>query len=180
MKVKSIVLGLMLSVFLVSCKNDPKVEEGKTNDEVVNNSFKVTLNLTIKKNDTIHLYYTEDNTINFTEESSIWTSVLGNDQPQDVVFELPQDVFPTQFRIDLGVNKENEKIGLKGVKFNYLDKSFGINEASIYNYFRVNTDNSVLDPATKELSRKDPTIAAGPCLYPLEIPLKTEIDKLAK
>ena len=178
MKVKSIFLVALVSVFMFSCKNEPKSDEPKP--EVKDNTFKVTLNLLIKKNDTIHLYYTEDNTISFKEESSIWTSVPGKDVAQDVTFALPKDVFPTQFRLDLGVNRENEKIVLKGINFNYLDKAFAINESSIYNYFRVNTDNTNFEATTKELSRKDPKIAAGPCLYPLEIPLKTEIDKLAK
>lgn len=180
MKVKSIFLGLLVTVFMFSCKNEPKTEEPKAEVEVKSNAFKVTLNLLIKKNDTIHLYYTEDNTINFNEENSIWTPVSGNEAAQDVTFELPKDVFPTQFRFDLGINRENEKIVVKGVKFNYLDKLFAINESSVYNYFRVNIDNTNFDPATKELSRKDPKIAAGPCLYPLEVQLKTEIDKLAK
>ena len=180
MKVKSLFLGLLVTLFMFSCKNEPKTDEPKTDVEVKSNAFKVTLNLLIKKNDTIHLYYTEDNTISFNEESSIWTSVPGKEQVQDVTFELPKDVFPTEFRVDLGVNKENEKIIFKGFRFDYLDKSFIANENTLYNYFRVNTDNTNFDATTKELSRKDPKIAAGPCLYPLEIPLKTEIDKLAK
>lgn len=176
---KHFLVILIITISIIGCKDDKKATEDKK-EEVVNNQFKVTLNLLIKKNDTIHVYYTEDNTSNFNEESSIWTPVSGKDVAQDVVVELPKDVFPTQFRIDLGVNRENEKVGLKGIKFNYLKKEFDINEKSIYTYFRVNTDNSILDPVTNELSRKDPKVAAGACLYPLEIPLKTEIDKLAK
>ena len=180
MKLKSIILVLSIAVFMFSCKNEPKTNEPKTELDIKSNTFKVTLSLLIKKNDTIHLYYTEDNTINFNEASSIWTPVSGNETVQDVTFELPKDVFPTQFRFDLGINKENEKIIVKGVKLNYLDKLSQITESSVYNYFRVNTDNTNINLTTKELSRKDPKIAAGPCLYPLEIQLKTEIDKLAK
>ncbi len=173
---------VLLLLVITSCKNNTETneKEPKTDKEVKNNKFKVTLNLLIKKNDTLHLYFTEDKTINFKEESSIWTSVLGNDVAQEVTFELPKDVFPTELRLDLGVNKENEKIQLKGIKLDYMNKSFTINESSIYQYFRVNTDNSLFDAKTNELSRKNPEIAAGPCLYPLEIQLKTEIDKLVK
>ena len=173
MKVKSIVLALFVAVIMFSCKN-----EGNQEKEI-NNKFKVTLNLLIKKNDTVHLYYTEDNSINFKEESSIWLSLPGKNEAQDLTFELPEDVFPTQFRFDLGVNIENEKIKLNGIKFNYREKSFAVNDSAIYRYFRVNTDNTNIDAKTLELSRKNPAIAAGPCLYPLEIQLKTEIDKLA-
>lgn len=176
MKVKSTLLGLLVAVIMFSCKNEDKQDEAK---QEINNKFKVTLNLLIKKNDTLHLYYTEDNSINFKEESSIWLSLPGKNESQDITFELPEDVFPTQFRFDLGVNQENEKIKLNGVKLNYHEKSFAANDSLIYRYFRVNTDNSNLDTKTLELSRKDPSIAAGPCLYPLETQLKTEIDKLA-
>lgn len=173
MKLKRILLGLLLAVALFSCK---KEDEAK---QEIDNKFKLTLNLLIQKNDTLHLYYTEDNSINFKEESSIWLSLPGKNEAQDLTFELPEDVFPTQFRLDLGVNQENEKIKLNGIKFNYKEKSFAVNDSAIYRYFRVNTDNSNIDTKTLELSRKDPKIAAGPCLYPLEIQLKTEIDKLA-
>lgn len=173
MKLKRIFLVALVAVVMFSCKNEPKTE-------VRDNKFKVTLNLLIQKNDTLHLYYTEDNSINFREESSIWTSIPGKNEAQDLTFELPEDVFPTQFRIDLGVNTENEKVKLNGVKFNYHEKSFAVNDSAIYKYFRVNTDNSILDSKTHELSRKDPKIASGASLFPLEIPLKTEIDKLAK
>ena len=177
MKVKSTLLGLLVAVIIFSCKNEVKQDEAK---QEINNKFKVTLNLLIKKNDTLHLYYTEDNSINFKEESSIWLSLPGKNESQDITFELPEDVFPTQFRFDLGVNPENEKIKLNGIKFNYREKSFAVNDSAIYRYFRVNTDNSIMDINTLELSRKDTKIASGACLYPLEIPLKTEIDKLAK
>ena len=175
MKVKSTLLGLLVAVIMFSCKNEVKQDEAK---QEINNKFKVTLNLLIKKNDTLHLYYTEDNSINFKEESSIWLSLPGKNESQDITFELPEDVFPTQFRFDLGVNQENEKIKLNSVKFDYLDKSNLISESLLYNCFRINADNTTIDSVTKELSRKDPKTIAGPSLYPHEAILKKELDQL--
>lgn len=179
MKLKSLILGLFIATAFVACKNEPKTDEANA-EEAVDTSFKVTLNLNMKKNDTLHLYYTEDNTINFKEESSLWVSAAGSEQAQDMVFKLPDGVFPTQFRLDLGVNRENEKIKLNSIKFDYLKKSFLMNETTIFNYFRIDENVSIMDPQTKELGRKDPKVASGASLYPQEIPLKTEIDKLAK
>ena len=113
MKLKRILLGLLLAVALFSCK---KEDEAK---QEIDNKFKVTLNLLIQKNDTLHLYYTEDNSINFKEESSIWLSLPGKNEAQDLTFELPEDVFPTQFRLDLGVNQENEKMTVKSVELGF-------------------------------------------------------------
>ena len=177
MKKKILFLALLISGALFSCKNESKQDE---NVEVKKNVFKVTLDLSIQRNDTIHLYFTEDNTINFNEENSMWVSVLGKNEPQQMTFELPEDVFPTQFRIDFGVNRENEKIKLNNVKFDYLDKSIIINENDLYKCFRINSDNTVMNDVTKELSRKDPKSIVGPSLYPLEIPLYNEINKVAQ
>jgi hypothetical protein len=176
MKTKIILTALLLSILLFSCKN-----ESKTNEvgQIKKNVFKFNLDLLIKKNDTIHLYYTEDNTINFTEENSMWVSILGKNDAQQMTFELPEDFFPTQFRIDFGVNGENEKIKLNSVKFDYLDKSNLISESLIYNCFRINADNTTIDSVTKELSRKDPKAIVGPSLYPQEAILKTELDKFS-
>lgn len=171
---------LLFILTLSSCKKESKVDSTVDTKVLDKKIFKVTLDVTLKRNDTLHLYYTEDNTLNFNEENSIWTSVAGKEAVQEVNFELPEDVFPTLFRIDLGVNKENEKIIFNGFKFDYLGNIFKADETTVYNYFRVNTDNTNFDSITKELSRKNPSIDAGPCLYPLEASLKTEIDKLYK
>ncbi|WP_412464798.1 hypothetical protein [Flavobacterium mekongense] len=180
MKSKLITVLLGMSLLLISCKNDEKKQE-QTVEDPNKELFKVTLDLVIKHNDTLHLYYTEDNSINFTEEASIWQAVPGNPNAQQMTFILPKDVFPTQFRIDFGVNnKENEEIVLNGIKFNYLDKSFAAMGDNIFMYFRPDENATNLDRANRILKRKNPSEKKGASLYPHETVLGPEILKLAK
>lgn len=172
-KISTVVL--LFTIILFSCKDESKTPEVK-----IPNNFIFTVNLLMKKNDTLHLYYTEDNTINFKEENSMWVSSLGSEEVQKVRFELPKGVFPTQFRIDLGVNTENEKIIFKGFNMEYKGKSKEYIEPTVYNYFRIDDNTTIIDSITKELSRKDPKIKAGASLYPHETILKPEIDNLVK
>jgi hypothetical protein len=179
MKTKIILACLFLT--LISCK---KEENNKTEsqEEIVDNTkdlFKVSMDLLIKKNDTLHLYYTEDGSVNFNEESSIWQSISGKDANQEITFNLPQDVYPTQFRIDFGVNKVNEEIVLRRIKFDYLEKSFIASDSMIFMYFRPDESNSIVDKTKKTLRRKDKnqyTIS----LYPHQDVLGKEIMNLAK
>lgn len=48
--------------------------------------------MVVKKDDNMHLYYTQDGSINFDEKQSVWMPV-GNESAQEVTFKLPKDVF---------------------------------------------------------------------------------------
>ncbi|MEY2693400.1 MAG: hypothetical protein RIT03_1791 [Bacteroidota bacterium] len=181
MKTRVILASLFVSMALFSCKKEVKEEAAEA--VVVDDTkdlFKVSLDLLLKKNDTLHLYYTEDGSINFTEESSVWLPVSGKETNQEVTFMLPKDVYPTELRMDFGVNGQQDDVLLNKVKLDYMDKSFVISDSLIYNYFRIDENVTVMDPKTKGLRRKDPKQRNGASLYPHEVALKAEIDKLAK
>ncbi len=178
MKRNSIIISFFLALALISCKKEvsdtPKVEA------VNDNLFKVTLDLNIKENDTLHLYYTEDGSINFNEENSIWQSILGKTESQPLTFSFPENTIPTELRLDFGVNVANEEILINGVKLEYNNKTFEAKGADVFKFFRLDENVTLQDVKTKGLKRKDPKRRNGASLYPLEIPLKTEIDKLVK
>lgn len=179
MKIKLFATGCIVSLMtFVSCKDDKKTDNQVIEEPV--NTFEVTLDVNLKKNDTLHLYYTEDNSINFTEENSLWVSAEGKEQNQNVVFKLPVDVFPSQFRLDMGVNPENERIVLNGITFSYAGQTSTIRDSLIYNYFRPDESVTVLDKKTNTLSRKDPKATRGPSLYPHEANVAMEMDKFKK
>lgn len=69
--IKKITMLFCIVVFL-SCKNDKKTTEIKEIDVPVKvNTFEVVFDLVATQNDNFHLYYTEDGSINFTEEQSL-------------------------------------------------------------------------------------------------------------
>ena len=129
----------------------------------------------------MHLYYTEDGSINFDEKKSIWAEVKGNDNVQTVQFKLPKEVLPTHLRVDLGYGK-NEKqsdLDLKSFKMEYLDKKFEAKDTMIFNYFYENKDNTIRVSKTAVLQRKDKSQESGPMLYP-HTTLTDELNKLVK
>ena len=181
MKAKKIVLFFLPLIALVSCKNDVKTNEDVKTPEVKNKQFIVTLDLIIKKNDNIHLYYTEDKSINFKEEQSLWAEIKGNNEVQQVVFKLPEDVLPTDFRLDLGYgeNVEQTEVVFKKFTINYYDKNFVATGADIFNYFYPNKDNTIVDKPTGVLKRLKVDQKTAPSLYP-QTTLEEELIKLTR
>ncbi len=173
---------LSIVFFALACKNEKKADGNiEKTEATIENDFSVSFNLIALKDDNFHLYYTEDGSINFNEEKSMWYPFKGSATDQEVKFKLPKDVIPTNLRFDLGygVNKEQLKIVLKKFKMNYYGKIFEVNDSLIYNYFYPNKENTVLDKSSSTLSRVKSDSGSAPSLYP-QITLSNEINKLVK
>ena len=180
MKTRIILSVLLVTILFTGCKNE---EKGKPNEEpneeaVLSKNVIVTLDLTIKKDDDLQVYYTDKTSTDFNEKESIWQHVKGSEVPQKVVFNLPEDAFPTMVRIDFGVNKDQEDIILSGVGFEYLGKNFIVNSGLLPNYFRPQTETNIdfntgiIKAIVKDGKRVEPA------LFPHEVPLSKELVKL--
>lgn len=177
MKSKILATFIVIASIFVSCKDEsPKQED--TADKVVNN-FKVTVNVTIKKDDNLSLYYTEDGSTDFTTIQPMWVNVKGSETPQDVVFTLPADASPTQIRMDFGINKDQETIIINKFSMNYSDKAFQASGEEFYIYFDADKSKTIFDKDKKTI---DAVIKDGvrqiPSFYPNTKPLGDEIAKL--
>ena len=181
MKTKFITLLVVFTTLLIGCKNEKSVDNlNVVTPELIDNTFKVTLNVIVKKNDDFSLFYTEDGSIDF-KGNPIWQNVKGSDNAQDVVFNLPENVIPTQLRLDFGMKKDQEDIILKSVKFEYLGKKFEVSGPNIAIYFTPDVTKCNFDATTGTITAviKD-GVRQFPSLYPNELPVKTEIEKLVK
>ncbi|HEX9981552.1 MAG TPA: hypothetical protein VGB50_13405 [Flavobacterium sp.] len=180
MKAK-LTLFLLAILTLGSCKKEEKPVETEAKKEEVPAIFKVTVDANVKKDDAFHLYYSEDGTDNFSEESSVWVEFKeSTDGSQSVVFNLPEAATPTNLRLDFGVNKEQEDILLKGIKMEYMGKTFQVSPANMLQYFRINELNTVYDAQTGIISPvKTQKAYTGPSFYALPA-LQDEINKLVK
>lgn len=177
---------IFLTLSLISCKKEvdnqsnlDSVEDiSKKTDE---NLVKVTFNLLIKKDDNLHLYYTDDESINFDEQKSLWMPIKGNEQSQEVTFIFPEDVLPTHLRVDFGYGKNEEQsvIELNKFKVNYYNKSFEANGVEIFNYFYPNELNTTIIKNTSSLQRLNKSQETAPSLYP-HIALTEQLEKLIK
>ena len=163
---KYILALLMISMSVTGCKDDKK--EAEKTVEKVDNSFKVSFNLILKKDDNIHLYFTEDGTLNFNEKNSLWMPLKGSDAPQEISFSLPVDVSPTHLRVDFGagVNEQQSDVEIKSFKMKYFDKEVVANGVSFFDYFYPNESNTTVVKGTSILKRLDKKQSGGPMVYP--------------
>lgn len=136
MKKSVILFSLVFMSMFFSCKDDSKIEE----KVVVQNKpvFKIALDLVIKKDDSLQVFYCENGENEINGANTVWSSVKGNNNSQQVIFNLPEDVFPTKLRIDLSKNKDQDEIEIKGFTINYDEKSFSVKDTMFYQYFIPN------------------------------------------
>lgn len=136
---KIIFIFSVLALIFQSCKNDAKKTDIVEEQVELKETFDVSFNLNISKDDTFQLYYTEDNSLNFGDDRSVKSIIKGNEQNQDILFKLPADVLPTQIRLDFGNNNEQGDIVINSMKLKYLDNdfsvSFGSGKESVTHYF---------------------------------------------
>lgn len=179
MKLKNLFLLLFISLNAISCKDDTKKDvNGLQNVEAVtsvSNTFKVTFNLRAKSNDNFCLLYTKDGSLDFKD--GIWKEVKGSIDDQTIEFSLPENVFPTQLRMDFGKNQD--EILLKTVKFEYNEKSREIKGFETGVFFRADASKCSYD-ATMGIIK--PLIKDGKkeaiSLYPNETVMAAELPKL--
>jgi hypothetical protein len=181
MKTKQILLFLMFTALFTGCKNEKSIDslDVVKPEEVVENAFKVTLEVIVKKDDDFSLYYTEDGSIDFSKIAPIWVGVKGSESPQKVVFTLPEEVLPTELRLDFGMNKAQEDIILKSVTMEYIGKTRTIGCPELVSFFRADDNKCTFDHVTGTIKAlvKD-GVRQYPSLYPHETMLMPEIQKI--
>ena len=179
MKNNFIVFIVLMSTIFIACKNEKSVDSLEVVTPEVVNAFIVTLDVSIKKDDDLSLYYTTDGSIDFSKIPPIWLGVKGSNDFQKVVFTLPEGIKPTQLRLDFGMNKDQEDIILKSVKMEYIGKSRIIACPEFVTYFRADDNKCSFDPVTGVIKAlvKD-GVRQYPSLYPHESTLMPEIQKI--
>lgn len=128
--------------------------------------FKIDLDVLIKENDSLHVFYTTTKSIDFNETDSFWKKIKGSKKNQIITLNFPDTIAPKQVRIDFGNNAEQKEIVLNEITFLYKKKLLNSKGKDIYRYFRVDESNTILDKHTGILKRRDTLEAKGPSLYP--------------
>ncbi|MDX6190460.1 hypothetical protein SGQ83_13950 [Flavobacterium sp. Fl-318] len=147
MRTKLIFTSLILALTFISCKKEVSKEEIKPIEVETNkNNFQVTLTAIVKTDDNFQLYYSQDEyDVPYKEENSVWVAVKANDNPQDIVFNLPENVIPNYIRIDFGTNEAQKEVTVKNFKMKYFSKSFEAKDSLFFNYFIPNDCVKILD-----------------------------------
>lgn len=181
MKIKSLLIVLSLFTILISCKNDKSVDSIEVvQQEEIEKGFKVSIDVIAKVDDDFALYYTEDGSVNFFEGATVWQNIKGNENSQRITFSLPEDIYPTQLRLDFGMKQEQPDVILNKLTLSYEGKIFEANGIEIFKFFRADENQCSVDSSTGVIKAK---IKDGkrltPSLYPHQLELGVEIEKLA-
>lgn len=141
MKTKIFLASTILLFFMSSCKDnkEEKSTEDKTIEKVKEN-FSVELDVMASKKDDFTLYYTEDNTLGFKGEMAVWHGVTGDNERETIVFDLSEEIMPTDIRLDFGMNKDQELVEIFNVKIIYYGNELIIKGSDFFNYFIESKD----------------------------------------
>ncbi len=169
-------LFLLANVALFSCKSE--VKEAAAAAEVIEKQkfeqFTVTVDIKIKKDDDLIVYYKDGTNEWIVEDKAVWNTVKGSNEFQKVVFELPKDVVPNDFRFDIGRNefKGQEPVEIRSIKLNYYNNEFEITQDMFATFLRPN-QYVKYDEVTKQYSFAkdekgyyDPYFEPTPAIYP--------------
>jgi hypothetical protein len=132
------IFTFLIILLIVSCKD----LEQKTNDKIINentqNFLSITLNAKVLKDDSFQVFYKYENEAPFLEENSKWVEFEGSVEPQQIVFNLPENEIPNFIRVDLGVNKNQSPIVFNSLKLNYQGKEQFITGNELSNFMIPN------------------------------------------
>lgn len=176
MKIINVLVVSFLMLTFLACKQEDKKNDETTNvvqKQAVNpNVFSITLNAIVKKDDSFQVYYKENEQDSFDEKNSLYVTFKGSEQPQDIIFNLPENEFPKYFRLDYGINKEQSPIEIKFFKLSYLGKTVEAKGPLFFNYFivneetmSVNQEKAILSPFISKDGNYDPMSYTGEGLY---------------
>ncbi|NBL65783.1 hypothetical protein GV828_11285 [Flavobacterium sp. NST-5] len=163
MKSIKVLVTLLLVTTILSCKNEGKDAAEKTAEKP--NVYTFTLNAVVQQNDDFQIFFKEDNNPEtpFEEVNSVWSGIKGGTNAQDVIFTLPEDVFPTQIRFDFGQNKTQPGILVNNFRVAFKDKTFDVKGADFTNYFipdekfvKFDKATSLITPIVQENGAYDP------------------------
>jgi hypothetical protein len=174
MKAKFFINLLVVLLIASSCKEDKK-EEVQAEEIPVKQNFSVEVDLVASKTDDFTLYYTENNTNEFIGSQTSWKGVNGGNVEEKVTFDLPEQVVPTNIRLDFGI-KNQDSVVIKNVKVSFYSGIYEFKGSDFFNYF-IKDDQFLtkVDPAkgTMTILPKD-KLYKTPYYYPTQL----TIDKV--
>lgn len=181
MKKSVLLLVFAISIAFVSCKKEKSVDSlDVVKEEIVEDkTFNVVLDVVIKQDDDIALYYTTDGSVDFSKIEPIWQSVKGSSSAQQITYKLPEGTKPTEFRVDFGLNPKQEDIYFNKITFKHLGAERTIACPEMVDFFRANDNYCTFNPATGLIQAK--TVDGKrffPSIYPHEKNLMPELVKL--
>src|SRR5690606_9386997 len=133
-KLKMSLLLCCIMFFSVGCKQKADQEPLEpTEENIIQNSeskkmFSLTLEAVVKKEDVFSLFYTQYEGENFSGEQMINTKVYPSDQAKEIKFELPEEDYPLNIRVEFGSNPSKENINITAIDSKCYNSNYNMNE----------------------------------------------------
>ena len=162
--------SFLISLFFFGCKEAKKREQ-----ELEKNNFTIQIEIEIPTNEELIVYYKDGKNQWFVEKKAIWRNVKGSKKSQKVIFTIPNQIVPNDFRIDIGRNvyKGLSYCIIKSIAIGFQGRYYVIPENKVLNYFNPN-QFIIYDKKTKifKFSKDakgnyDPFFESKETLYPL-------------
>jgi hypothetical protein len=168
MKTKLIFLNVLLLGSLISCKNQ---EEKKLIEEVKANTFDVIVDLDIKKDDELILFYKDPSISFFDEKNTVYYGIKGKNEHQTIIFSVPEGVLPNDIRFDVSSKKDQEPIKINSITLSFQERKFIIDQKNLLKYFSpnefINFDETTGNITfIKKGENFDPFFLTKPAIYP--------------
>jgi hypothetical protein len=162
-KLKLIVLSFLV---LLSCKKEQSNKAKDVIETTKSDLYQVILNVRVLNDDSFQIFYKYENEAPFLEENSKWVELKGSEEPQDIIFTLPDNELPNFFRIDFGVNKKQAPIDFFALTFDYQGKKVTIDQNQLLNVMISNECIEISNVGLQVvLTPKDKNGIYDPLLY---------------
>ncbi|MGC4040936.1 MAG: hypothetical protein QM710_09195 [Flavobacterium sp.] len=182
MKKSVLLLVFALSMTVIGCKKEKAEDNSEAPKEevVASNGFNVVLDVVIKQDDEVLLFYTTDGGTDFSKIPPLTQKVKGSASPQLISYTLPEGAKPTEFRVDFGTNPQKEDIYFNKITFRNLGKERTIACPEMLDYFRANDTYCTFNTTTGLIQTK--TSPSGEkysaSIYPHEKNVLAALEKL--
>jgi hypothetical protein len=159
---KKVILFVCIAAF-IGCKKEKSLDDlPAVKPEVAKSNVEVTLDMVVPEDDTFQVFYTEDNSLDFGA-LNVRVRVPGSNEPQKIVFQLPDEALPTILRIDFGENKDQGEMTINNFEVKYYDQKLNAKGADFFKYFQPN-GNLVVNGL--KITPANQTPAYDPMFYP--------------
>lgn len=125
---------IFILIIMISCKNNSEKKSSSISEkESKDSSLQVIIKAEVLKDDVFEVYYYEKGDKTFTSYDFVSSTIEGKPTKQEIVFKLPDDIYPERLRLDFGKNSNQDKIKLYGISLSYDDKTYAFSEEEIKN-----------------------------------------------
>lgn len=121
----------------------------------------VYLNAVVPLDDVFEVYFFQTGQNGFSPQDFVSVKITGDPNAQDIIVELPEDVYPERIRLDVGKRKDQGQMKLNSIGLFYNEKEYVFTKSEIVKGFKpskfIDLDTNDLTFTTKSIEgRYDP------------------------